>query len=265
MAMVKKKLRIGFFSFTCCQGCQFTILFIDKILDILQQLDVGYFHLLKDKDRSKEDFDIAFIEGAITTKREVRKLKNIKNKSKFVVAIGACAVNGGIPSMRNYMENRELEKYVYNQKMLKDSIEVEPLDCFIKVDYHMRGCPIIKEEFVSFLANYAKGKVITEFKGSVCDQCSKRGKDCYLGKKIVCLGAITHGGCDAICTKDNIPCIMCRGPLSSSNFPAEVRLFKSWGLSVSDICNKMSKFADISLKDQKACGLLEDGMQKKSK
>lgn len=255
--MTKKKLRVGFFSFTCCQGCQFTILFIDKILEMLQKLDVAYFHLLKEKNRSKEGFDIAFIEGAITTKREIKKLKIIRKKSKFVVALGACAVNGGIPAMRNYMKNKELEKYVYNQKMLKDSIDVEPLDEFIKVDYHMRGCPIIKEEFVNFLTNYMNGKIIEEFKGSVCDQCPKRGKDCYLASKIVCLGAVTHGGCDAICTKDNIPCIMCRGPLPSGNFPAEVHLFKSWGLSEGDICNKMHKFADVSLKEQKKCSTLK--------
>ncbi|MFA5142160.1 MAG: hypothetical protein WC471_04285 [Candidatus Woesearchaeota archaeon] len=248
----KKKLSIGFFSFTCCQGCQFTVLFIEKILDILKKFDVQYFHLLKEKNRDAK-FDIAFIEGAITTKREIRKLKIIRKKSKFVVALGACAVNGGIPAMRNYVENKELERYVYNQKMLKDSIDVQPIDKIVKVDYHMRGCPIIKKEFVDFLNTYLKKKVLKEFQGSVCDQCPKRGKDCYLLKKVVCLGAVTHGGCDAICTKDDIPCIMCRGPLPSANFPAEVQLFKSWGLTDEDICNKMHKFADISEKCE-SCG-----------
>ncbi len=255
--MAKKKPCIGFFSFTCCQGCQFTILFINKVLDLLKKLDIAYFHLLKEKNRTKDGFDIAFVEGAITSKREIKKLKKIRKKAKFVVALGACAVNGGVPSMRNYVKNKELQKYVYNQKMLKDSIDVEPIDTFIKVDYYMRGCPVIKKEFVNFVTNYMKGKIVKEFSGSVCDECPKRGKDCFLTKKKVCLGAVTHGGCAAICPGDNIPCIMCRGPLPSGNFPAEVKLFKSWGLTEQDISNKMHKFADISLK--------KNGMSKKSK
>lgn len=251
--MAKKKLKVGFFSFTCCQGCQFTVLFVDKIFELLNKLDVAYFHLLKEKNRSAKGFDIAFIEGAITTKREIKKLKEIRKKSKFVVAMGACAVNGGVPAMRNYIDNKELKKYVYSQNMLHDSIDVEPLDEFIKVDYYMRGCPIMKEEFVEFVEKFIKGKVLKEFQGAVCDECPRRGKDCFLANKQVCLGAVTHGGCGALCPKDDIPCIMCRGPLPTGNFAAEVSLFKSWGLTEEDICNKMHKFADVSLKPQKSC------------
>jgi sulfhydrogenase subunit delta len=247
MPKKERKLKIGFFSFTCCQGCQFTVLFIDKILELFKKLDVAYFHLLKDKNREEDNFDIAFVEGAITTKSQVKKLRIIRKKAKFVVALGACAINGGIPAMRNYLENKELQRYVYNQKMLKDSIDVESIDKIIKVDYYMRGCPIIKKEFTDFVNNFIKGKVLKEFQGSVCDQCPKRGPNCFLLKKTVCLGALTHGGCDAICTRDEIPCIMCRGPLPSANFPAEAQLFKSWGLSECDICNKMHKFSDVSV------------------
>ncbi len=243
---MKKGLKVGFFSFTCCQGCQFTVLFIDELLKLFKDLDIQYFHLLKEKNRDAK-FDLAFVEGTITSKREVKKLKKIRNASKFLVAFGACATHGGIPSMRNFIDKKDLTKYVYNQKMLSDSIDASPIDKFIKVDYYMLGCPIIKEEFVNFLNNFKKGIKIKEFEGPVCNECPRRGANCYLKSKIECLGALTRGGCNALCIRENIPCTLCRGPLKKANFAAEVKLFKTWGLSEKDIYDKFRRFAPIKI------------------
>ena len=150
-----KKPVLGVFSFTCCQGCQFTILFIDKIIALLNQFDVQYFHLIKEKNREAQ-YDLAVIEGAITTKREIEKLRRIRNQSRFVLAIGACATTGGIPQLKNVPGKIEKRKYVYSQAMLKDSIDPQPINKFIKVDYALQGCPIIKKQFEKFAKNYLK-------------------------------------------------------------------------------------------------------------
>ncbi len=238
-----KKPTVGLFCFTCCEGCGFTVLFINKIFELLNKVDLQYFNLLKEKNR-EANFDLAFVEGAITSKREIGKLKRIRAKSEFVVALGACACHGGIPSMRNFIENRNLEKYVYNRQMLKDSIKAEEIGKYIKVDYHMYGCPIIKDEFVNFLKSFIEKKPFKEFAGSVCTECPRRGKDCFLRQREVCLGAVSHGGCTALCIKENIPCTLCRGPLSKKNLAVEIKLFKSWGLEEKDIFNKIHRFAD---------------------
>jgi coenzyme F420-reducing hydrogenase gamma subunit len=246
----KKKPVVGFFSFTCCEGCEFTVLFLDDLMKILEKIDLQYFHLIKQKNR-KVKFDLAFVEGAITTKEEAAKIAKIRAKSKFLVALGACACHGGIPAMRNFIENKELGKYTYNQKMLSDSIEAQPISSFIKVDYYMYGCPILKSEFMDFINNYLDGKLIKEFEGPVCNQCPRRGVNCFLREKKVCLGAVTHGGCNAACVREEIPCIMCRGPLENANFPAEIALFKSWGLDERDITGKLGKFGERKLTESK--------------
>ena len=243
-----KKPIVGFFSFTCCQGCEFTVLFINQLTELMEKLDIQYFHLIKQKNRETE-FDIAFVEGAITTRREEEKLGKIRAKSKLVVALGACACHGGIPAMRNFIQNKQLGKYVYNQQMLKDSIEAHQIDNFIKVDYYMYGCPILKEEFMTFINNHLDGKNTDEFEGPVCSQCPRRGKNCFLAEKTVCLGALTHGGCDAICIRQGIPCIMCRGPLETANFGAEAKLLESWGLDEKEIVSKLSKFAEKQIEE----------------
>ncbi|HII72137.1 TPA: hypothetical protein HA265_05265 [Candidatus Woesearchaeota archaeon] len=246
--MGEKKPVIGFFTFTCCEGCLFTILFIDKITEMFSRFDVQYFDLINEKNKEAE-FDIAFVEGAITTNKEIEKLKTIRGKSKRLVAIGACACHGGIPAMRNFIENEELKKYVYNQEMLKDSIKAQPIQNFVKVDDFLYGCPIIKDEFVDFCEKALAGEQWKPFVGPVCGQCPRRGKNCYLQEKKECLGAITHGGCNAICVRQNIPCIMCRGPVATANFPAEVKLFESWGISEKDVMERLTRFGDVMKKE----------------
>lgn len=244
----KKKVKkpvLGFFSFSCDQGCQFTVLFIENLFNLLNQFDVQYFHLLKEKNR-KAKFDLAFIEGAVTTKDQIRKLKEIRAKSKFVVAMGACACHGGIPAMRNFIENKELQKYVYNQRMLKGAVKAAGIGEYIKVDYWMRGCPIIKEEFINFIQNFAKGKIIEEPKGPVCSECPRQGTpNCFLRQKKECLGPVTHSGCGALCPKGNFPCMLCRGPLEKANLAGEITLFKNWGLDEKKIVQRLNMFKNI--------------------
>lgn len=247
-ASAKKKPVIGVFSFTCCEGCQFTILFINGILDLMEQADFQYFDLLKEKNR-KAKFDLAIVEGAITSEREVKKLKEIRRKSKYLIAIGACACHGGIPSMTNFLEREKLEKYVYNQKMLEDSLPAAGIGEHVKVDYFMYGCPILKTEFINFYNYFIKtGKIPPEPElGPVCDECPRRGDDCLLLQNKPCLGAITRKGCGAPCPQENIPCYLCRGPLPEADFPAEIELFKSFGLSEQEIINKLKHFKNVEL------------------
>tara|TARA_Y100000310_G_C20612848_1_gene778932 strand:- start:278 stop:1057 length:780 start_codon:yes stop_codon:yes gene_type:complete len=236
-----EKPKLGFVSFTGCQGCQFSILFVDDILTLLKKFDVKYFHLLKEKNK-ETDFDLLFVEGAVTTKKQVKKLKALRKKTKFLVAFGTCATHGGIPAMRNFLDKNELKKYTYSQKLSKDSIDAAPVEKYIKVDYFMYGCPVIKKEFVTFLKQFLKKKQIKECETPVCLECPRKGKKCYLLEKKPCLGAITHGGCNALCIRNNHICTACRGPLKNANFAGEIALFKNMGLSEKDIKNKLNRY-----------------------
>jgi len=244
----KKKPVFGIVSFTCDEGCQFAILFIDGIFDWLNKFDVQYFHLLKEKNRNAK-FDLMFVEGAISTKKQIKKLKKIRKDSKFLVALGACACHGGVPAMKNFIESKELGKYVWNQKILKDSIPAAGIENYIKVDYNLYGCPVIKKEFVEFLEDFLKGKIPEQKKTPVCTECPRQGKpECFLRQKVECLGPVSRAGCDAICPKNNVPCMLCRGPLPTANFAGEVALFKSFGLDEQAIKDRIRMFKNIELK-----------------
>ncbi len=249
--MERGKPVVGFFSFTCCEGCEFTVLFLDELLELFDKLDIQYFHLIKEKN-AETDFDLAFVEGAISSKHEMRELKRIRAKSKYLVAFGECAAHGGIPAMRNQLKRRALGKYIYSQKLARDWIEVSPISDFVKVDYFMYGCPIIKDEFIQFISQFIKGEKPKEFRGPVCLECPRRGKpDCYMLNKIECLGPITNGGCNALCIRNNMPCTLCRGPLENADLYAEIRLLESFGISKKEAINKIRRFGSKELKESK--------------
>ena len=47
-----------------------------------------------------EDYDIAFIEGSITTDNDVKRIKRIREKAKAIISLGACATIGGVNGMK---------------------------------------------------------------------------------------------------------------------------------------------------------------------
>lgn len=237
------KPAVGFYTFTCCEGCQFAMLFIKDIMALLENFEIPYFNLLKEKN-SNVDLDLAFVEGAITTTTEIQDLKEIRKRSKFVVAMGACACYGGVPAMRNFVESSALRKYVYHKAQHPEAVSVAGIDKHIEVDYYMRGCPIIKSEFVEFMESFLQGTIMEPYKGSVCTQCP-RGPKCFLRSKVECLGAVTHGGCGALCPSDNIPCMLCRGPTEKMNVAKEIKLFEKFGLEEKEIHNRLNMFENL--------------------
>ena len=108
-----KKLKIGWFSFTCCEDS--TMIWIElmnqnffKWKDIL---DIKAWGRVLRKKNDLNDIDVAFVEGAITN--EGRK-KAQKDKEPFeeMVAIGSCAING-MPAAQRNVYDAELKKEIH--------------------------------------------------------------------------------------------------------------------------------------------------------
>ncbi|MBI5228691.1 hypothetical protein HY991_01165 [Candidatus Micrarchaeota archaeon] len=239
MARLKK---VGIFSLTSCEGCQLQILDLEKrLLDLLDFIEIDYFKLAEERSRM-EYFDIAFVEGAVSTIHEREKLETVRKNSKYLVAIGACACHGGIPSLRNLIKTTGGRGY-----HPISSSKTVAINKFVKVDYYLRGCPIEKEEFASFLLMLLRGKVPLEVNSPVCGECNNREIECLLRKGIPCLGPITASGCNAVCPEHSTPCEGCRGTIEDANIFSLVDSLKSLGLPERDIENKLHKFASSLL------------------
>jgi len=155
--MPKKKLRAGLFSFTGDEGCVITFLEIlnYKLVDWKDKVEWVHARVLK-KNNELKDIDVAFIEGAISNKKELKMLKEIRKNSKKIIAIGSCAINGSPSNHRNFFDEKRRKEIEPILKKFKHLPSVEPLEKYVKVDAQVAGCPIIEKQFVEVMDNYLK-------------------------------------------------------------------------------------------------------------
>src|SRR3989304_3580111 len=84
------KPRLAFFSFTCCEGCQLTVLNCeDEFPDIAELVNIVNFR--EAIDEKSDDYDIAFVEGSISKPEDRKSTRKIRERAKTVVSFGACA------------------------------------------------------------------------------------------------------------------------------------------------------------------------------
>ncbi len=235
------KPKVGFFSFTSCEGCQLVVLSMaDKLLDLLGAVEVVNFR--EASSYKGEDYDVAIVEGALSTVHEIEEIRAIRKQAKILIAIGACAHIGGINCIRNFDNQFEIKKAVYGERAANfDSILAQPIDAVVKVDYYSRGCPPNRdgEEFVEIVTAILQGKkpYIPNF--PVCVQCKMKGNVCTFHKEkpITCLGPVTRAGCNAHCPSYGNACIGCRGLVEEPNLNAHQETLSGAGLTVEESLN----------------------------
>ena len=95
-------MTIGMFSLTGCEGCYFSVIDLkDKFIGLKDKIEIKNFRLFEDDFHSLgETYDVAFVEGSPLTKENVKRLKEIRERSKILVALGGCAHMGGIYHMK---------------------------------------------------------------------------------------------------------------------------------------------------------------------
>lgn len=149
------KLRVGWFTFTCCEDS--TIIFTELLNTHWDQwkekIEFVNARIIRGK-KELANLDISFVEGAISSSDHEKKLKHIRENSKIVVAIGACAVTGMPSGWRNTFDEatkKEIEPIVMRFSHLS---RVEPIAKFIKVDDVVPGCPMTEEGFLAVLNKY---------------------------------------------------------------------------------------------------------------
>jgi len=143
------KVNVGWFSFSCCEDSTilFTELLNTKWDEWKKIIDIKHARVLK-KTGEIKNLDISFVEGAIATAKDFKKLKEIRKNSKILVAIGACACEGMPSAQRNLFtkkQKNEIQQDVKKFKMLKETL---PLNKVVKVDEYVKGCPMDVDLFL---------------------------------------------------------------------------------------------------------------------
>ncbi|MFH1448470.1 MAG: oxidoreductase [Candidatus Micrarchaeota archaeon] len=250
--MEKKKVAI--FSLTCCAGCQLEILDNPELLDMLKYIEIVKFPIAIARNEPGP-YDIVFVEGMVTTPEEIVIVKSIRKSTKHLIAIGACATYGGVPTIRNSIPQREAEAAAYGENTQHIlSIKPSGVSEYVKVDYLIHGCPISKDEFSSVVKALLAGKYPKPHTHSVCMECKAKGNKCLFPEDI-CMGPITHGGCGAPCPSNGVACFSCRGPKEDANVEEFVSLAKKQGYSDAEIRRLLGKFACTAKQYKKISGV----------
>ncbi len=153
----KKKLRVGWFTFTCCEDN--SIVFLEMMnqhyFEWKELLDFRYAKMLKSHN-VLDGLDVAFIEGAISNDRERDKLLEVRSKSKYLVAVGACACTGFPSAQRNTFspELKERISEFIKKWNLYDTV-LRP-DQIVRIDDKVDGCPMIEATFLNILDKYLR-------------------------------------------------------------------------------------------------------------
>lgn len=216
------KKRLGVFKFASCDGCQLTLLSCeDELIELAGKIQIA--HFLEASSRIEPGpFDVALVEGSITTPSDIARIRDIRQQSKTLVTIGACATSGGIQSLRNWADHTEFISCVYaNPDFIETLATSTAIADHVRVDYELRGCPISRHQLLEVLSALIADRQPRTPQHSVCMECKRRGNVCVVVTRgLPCLGPITQAGCGAICPAYDRACYGCFGAAAQANCTA---------------------------------------------
>jgi coenzyme F420-reducing hydrogenase gamma subunit len=240
------KPRVGIFGLTGCAGDQLQILNCEeRLLELVRDLDIVDWVMAKTDNDHDCALDIAFVEGVVATDRDLDALKAVRKRAGLLVALGTCAVWGGLPAMRNNLPQEVLGREAGDGAVEFPEIdEARPAADFVPFDFLLPGCPIERAEFLALVRAVLAGTTPELPAVPVCWECKTRELPCrVIFHHEVCCGAMTRGGCGARCPGHGVACAGCRGPVEEPNYDANVVMFADRGLSWQDIAARMRIFS----------------------
>jgi sulfhydrogenase subunit delta len=214
-----ERKRLAVWKFSSCDGCQLNLLDCeDELLAIAEEIEIAYF--LEATSASDDGpYDVSLVEGSITTAHEAELILDVRERSRALITIGACATSGGIQALRNFADVEEFTRAVYaTPEFISTLATSTPMSAHVKVDYELQGCPISKQQLLEVISAYLGRRRPRIRAHSVCVDCKRRGNVCVMvAHGTPCLGPVTHAGCGAICPAYNRGCYGCYGPKETPN------------------------------------------------
>jgi F420-non-reducing hydrogenase small subunit len=205
---MSNKLKVAFYWGASCGGCEVSFLDInEKILEVSALIDVVIMPVAFDgkyKDIEalpEKGIDVCFFNGGIRNSEAESLAKLLREKSRIMIAYGACASWGGIPGLANQFHAEDILKRVYettpstnNPQRIRPAMKtavpegvleipkfydkVFPLDEIVTVEYYLPGCPptvawVLKAvEAIASNTLPPAGSVIGLEK-TLCDECPR--------------------------------------------------------------------------------------------
>ena len=166
-----RKLRLATVSLAGCFGCHMSLLDIDeRLFELVERIELDRSPLTDIKQVGR--CDIGLIEGGLCNAENVIVLREFRARCKTLVAVGACAINGGLPAQRNHLDLGLLLTDVYRSRpglRAGSAIPNDPelplllnkvraIHEVVQVDYFLPGCPPSADAVWAFLTDLMAGR-----------------------------------------------------------------------------------------------------------
>lgn len=252
--MKKPPVTIAWARFTSCSGCQLMLVNCETSLAKLAELIIlDEFPLVSSSCSQGEIIDIGLAEGSLTTPDEIERLLNLRRRSRLLVAVGACALSGGVNTLVKEQRNSSLAELYGQQSNAWSSFSPKSLDHFVKVDWQIPGCPPERHDLLQALGALFHGGCPGHQVMPVCMECRINENRCLLEERdSPCLGPVTFAGCNAKCPGLGVPCEGCRGLVPEANLDEMCQLLLASGLSEHEIRHRLERFGE-GLYDPPGC------------
>jgi coenzyme F420-reducing hydrogenase gamma subunit len=248
--------------FSSCDGCQLSILNLeDELLDLVESVEIAYFLEATSKIQPGP-YDIAMVEGSVTTPHEAERIQKIRAESTIVIAIGTCATAGGIQALRNFTQADELANFTYDHpEYLQYLDKSTAISDHVPVDLELWGCPINKYQLLEAVVALLQQRRPHLPTHSVCLDCKRNGTVCVMvSESIPCAGPVTRSGCGALCPANGRGCYGCFGPAPEAEMDAFVPRLKRLERYPGEAVHLLRNFAGFAPKFREAVdSMLQEG------
>jgi len=155
-----------------CAGCHMSLLDIDeRILQVLDLVDLRATPITDLKEPDKTGVDVGILEGGINNSANEEVALRMRSRCKTLVALGDCAVFGGVPAMRNFFTIEEVLRKAYIETESTDEsgkipsdpelavpTKVKAISEVVDVDIFVPGCPPDADVIFYVLSELAQGR-----------------------------------------------------------------------------------------------------------
>src|SRR6516164_10136388 len=138
-----EKIKVSMISLCGCWGCTLSFLDVDeRLIALLDKITILRCSLT-DVKRIPERCAIGFIEGGVANEENIETLQHFRENCDILISVGACAIWGGVPAMRNMVELKDClaETYVHSPTNVPGAQPVIPFHKEVDPDHQGVSVP----------------------------------------------------------------------------------------------------------------------------